>query len=303
MRIGFIGLGNMGKPMATNLLKANHQLAIYDINPKPTEELAKMGALVKAKPSEIPPFAEVIFLSLPSHTVVEEVMLGVDGALSTLRNGQVVVDTTTSLPSVSRKIAEKLKGIGADFLDACVGSAPAGVAAQAATFMVGGEIRVLEKVRGLLETSAKKIFYVGPTGAGNIAKLVNNLMGMTNTACFIEGMVLGTKAGINPEILFEVISASGGNSRVFQSRAPRMIGGDFKPMFALDLAYKDLQLVTMLAQELRVPVFLGSVAKQMFEMARAKGLGGEDTVALVKVLEELSDVRVRKERDTLQPSL
>lgn len=294
MELGFVGVGNMGKPMATNLLKANHQLAIYDINPKPLEELTKIGAIVKGKPSEIPPLAEVVFLSLPGHTVAEEVMLGNDGVITTLRKGQIVVDTTTSLPSVSRKIAEKVRAVGADFLDASVSGGPDGATAQTLTFMVGGEANVLEKVRGLLETLGKKIFYIGPHGLGNTMKLVNNLIAITNTACFIEGMVLGTKAGINPTTLFEVLSSCSGNSYVLQKKAPRILNGNFKPMFSLDLEYKDLYLGTALAQELRVPVLLASLAKQLFEMARSKGLGNEDNVALVKIFEELSNVQVRK---------
>lgn len=294
MKLGFIGVGNMGKPMAMNLLKANHQLTIYDISPKPLEELAKMGATVKSNPSEVPPGVEVIFLSLPSHFIVEEVMLGVDGLLSTLRKGQIVIDTTTSLPSVSRKIAEKVKGIGADFLDASVSGGPDGATAQTLTFMVGGETSVLEKVRSLLEILGKKIFYIGSSGLGNTMKLVNNLISITNTACFIEGLVVGTKAGIKPETLFEVISSCSGNSYAFQKKAPRILNGNFKAMFALDLEYKDLYVGTMLAQELKAPIFLASVARQLFEMARAKGLGNEDNVALVKVFEELSNVQVRR---------
>ena len=294
MRLGFVGVGNMGKPMATNLLKANHQLTIYDINPKPLEELAKLGATAKSKPSEIPPSAEVIFLSLPSHIIVEEVMLGGNGVLSTLQSGQIVVDTTTSLPSVSKKIAEQVKATGADFLDASVSGGPDGATAQTLTFMVGGEAGVLERVRSLLETLGKKIFYIGPHGSGNTMKLVNNLISITNTACFIEGLVVGTKAGIDPATLFEVISSCSGNSYAFQKKAPRILNGNFKAMFALDLEYKDLYLGTMMAQELKAPVFLASLAKQLFEMARARGLGSEDNVALVKVFEELSDVQVRK---------
>lgn len=294
MKLGFVGVGNMGKPMATNLLKANHQLAIYDINPKPSEELAKIGAIVKGKPFEIPPLAEVVFLSLPSHVVVEEVMLGTDGVITTLREGQIVVDTTTSLPSVSTKIAEKVKAVGADFLDASVSGGPDGATAQTLTFMVGGEVNVFEKVKGLLETLGKKIFYIGPHGSGNTMKLVNNLIAMTNIACFIEGLVLGTKAGISPSTLFEVISACSGNSNVFQMKVPQILTDDFQPKFALDLAYKDLYLGITLAQEMKAPVFLASVARQLFEMARAKGLGSEDNVALVKVFEELSTVQVRK---------
>jgi 2-hydroxymethylglutarate dehydrogenase len=294
MKLGFVGVGNMGKPMATNLLKANHQLAIYDINPRPLEELAKMGATVKGKPSEIPPLAEVVFLSLPGHTVVEEVMLGNDGVMTTLRKGQIIVDTTSSLPSISRNIAEKVRGVGADFLDASVSGGPDGATAQTLTFMVGGEAKVLEKVRGLLETLGKKIFYIGPQGLGNTMKLVNNLIAITNTASFIEGMVLGTKAGISPTTLFEVLSSCSGNSYVLQKKAPRILNGNFKPMFSLDLEYKDLYLGTAVAQELKVPVLLASLAKQLFEMARSKGLGSEDNVALVKILEEVAGVQVRK---------
>jgi len=294
MKLGFIGVGNMGKPMATNLLKANHQLTIYDINPKSLEELAKLGAMTKAKPSEVPPSVEVIFLSLPSHVIVEEVMLGAGGVFSTLTKGQIVVDVTTSLPSVSRKIAEKVKAKGAHFLDAPVSGGVGGAAAQTLTFMVGGEASVFEKVRGLLETLGKKIFYIGPHGSGNTMKLVNNLISITNIACFIEALVLGTKAEVEPSTLFEVISSCSGNSTVFQMKAPQILQGSFRPIFALDLAYKDLYLGTMLAEELRVPIFLGSLARQLFEMARARGLGSEDNIALIKVFEELSNVQVRR---------
>lgn len=294
MKLGFIGIGNMGKPMATNLLQANHPLVIYDLNPKPLEELAKMGAGVKGNPSEIPPAADVIFLSLPTHTVVEEVMLGTKGILSTLKKGQIVIDTTTSLPSVSRMVAEKVKALGADFLDAPVSGGPDGARAQTLTFMIGGEAAVLEKVRGLLETLGKNIFYIGTHGLGNTMKLINNMLTATNTACFIEGLVIGTKAGIQPSTLFEVIGSCSGNSYAFQKKVPRILNGNFNPMFALDLEYKDLSLGTMVAQELKATALLGSLAKGMFEMARAKGLGGEDNVALVKVFEEIANVKVRK---------
>jgi 2-hydroxymethylglutarate dehydrogenase len=294
VNLGFVGVGNMGKPMATNLIKANHQLTIYDVNPQPLAELAKMGAVVKSKPSEVALGAEVIFLSLPSHIVVEEVMLGVDGVLSTLKKGQIVIDTTTSLPSVSRKIAQKVKEVGADFLDASVSGGPGGATAQTLTFMVGGEADVFEKVKGLLEALGENIFYIGTHGSGNTMKLVNNVISVTNIACFIEGLILGTKAGIPPRILFEVISVCSGNSNVFQMKVPQILTGDFKPKFTLDLAYKDLYLGISLAQELKTPMFLASVARELFEVAKAKGLGSEDNVALVKVFEELSNVQVRK---------
>ncbi len=126
-------------------------------------------------------------------------------------------------------------------------------------------------------------------------KLVNNLISATNTACFIEGLILGTKAGIKPVTIYEVITSTyGGNSDVFQKKVPRILNGNFKALALLDNLYKDLSLAAMLAEELKTPIFLGSVARQLFEMARAKGLGSEDTVALVKVLEELSNVKVRK---------
>jgi 2-hydroxymethylglutarate dehydrogenase len=294
MRLGFIGVGNMGKPMATNLLKAGHQLAVFDINPKPLEELAKMGAVVKRKSSEIPPLGEVIFLSLPSHIVDEEVMLGIDGVVSTLKEGQIVVDMTTSLPSVSLKIAERVKTKKADFLDAPVSGGPDGSAAGTLTIMVGGDARVLEKVRSLLEILGKRIFYIGANGLGITMKLVNNLISITNTACFIEGLIVGTKAGINPTTLFDVISSCSGNSYALQKKGPRILNGTFEPKFSLELEYKDLYLGTLMAQELKTPVFLASVAKQLFEMAREKGLGSEDNSALVKVFEELAQVKVRK---------
>jgi 2-hydroxymethylglutarate dehydrogenase len=295
MKVGFIGIGNMGKSMAKNLLKAGHQLAIYDVNPRPLQELAKMEASVKTKPSEIPPSAEVIFLSLPSHIVVEEVMLGVDGVLSTLKKGQIVVDMTTSLPSVSKKIAEKVAAVGADFLDAPVSGGIQGAAEGTLTIMVGGEASALKKVQGLLEVLGKNIFHIGSHGSGNTMKLVNNLISATNTACFIEGLIFGTKAGLSPTTIYKVITSSkGGNSDVFVNKVPRILDRNFQPTFALDLAYKDLSLAGMLAQELKTPVFLGSVAKELFEMARAKGFGSEDNIALVKVLEELSSVKVTK---------
>ena len=218
-----------------------------------------------------------------------------DGLLPLLKKGQIVVDTTTSLPSVSKKIAEKVKGSGAEFLDASVSGGIDGAVAGTLTFMVGGDPRALEKVKGLLEVLGKNIFYIGSSGSGNTMKLVNNLISATNTACFIEGLILGTKAGLDPALIYKVITSSkGGNSDVFERKVPRILDGNFQPSFALDLAYKDLYLGSMLAQELKTPIFLGSVARQLFEMARAKGFGSEDNVALIKVLQELSNVKVSK---------
>jgi len=284
----------MGMPMAVNLLQDGQSLTVYDINPLPQETLEGMGAKVAESPRQLASEVENIFVSLPDHVASEKVMLGENGVLDAAKPNQIVVDTTTSLPSVARKIADNARNKKVFYLDASVSGHPDGAASRSLIFMVGGEVEALNKMRPVMERLAKHIFYIGPSGMGNAMKLVNNAIGITNTVVLMEGLILGAKVGIPPAMLFDVISNSSGNSDAFQKKVPRILTGDFRPRFSLDLEYKDLFLVANVAAELQVPLFLCNVARELFEMAKAKGLGKEDNIALIKVLEEIAGVKVRK---------
>jgi 3-hydroxyisobutyrate dehydrogenase len=294
MKLGFVGVGNMGMPMATNLLEDRHQLVIYDLNQDRAKTLCEKGARLAESCKQLASEVENVFLSLPDHIVSESVMMEQNGILEGAKPNQIIVDTTTSMPSVSRKIAENARKKEVIYLDASVSGGPDGAAARSLTFMVGGEKDALDKIQPIMTPLSKQIFYIGHNGLGNAMKLVNNLITICNTTSFMEALILGTKVGIQPSTLFEVISNCSGNSYTFQKKVPRILNRDFMPRFSLDMEYKDIFLATNLAAELNIPLFMGNVARELFELGKAKKLGKEDNVALIKVLEDLAAVCIEK---------
>jgi 3-hydroxyisobutyrate dehydrogenase-like beta-hydroxyacid dehydrogenase len=293
MDIGFIGVGNMGMPMAINLLEDGHKLTVYDANSAPLKKLEDMGATLSESPKNVASGVESIFLSLPDHIISEKVMLGENGVLKGAKPKQIIVDATTSMPSVARKISDNAKDQQVSYLDAAVSGGPDGAVARSLTFLVGGDESGLNQIRPAMEKMAKKIFYIGPSGFGTAMKLINNLITICNTASFMEALILGAKVGIQPQTLFEVISNCSGNSYAFQKKAPRILGRDFATRFSLDNEYKDIFLATNLGAEMQVPLFMGNIARELFEMGKAKALGKEDNVSLIKVLESLSGVVIK----------
>ncbi len=302
MQLGFIGIGVMGRPMTLNLLKAGHDVTIYARHPdKPeVQEVLNAGAKLAPSPRAVAIASEVVITMVPNSMQVEEVVAGPQGILEGSRKDLVIIDMSTIAPAVSRKLAENAASKGVHFLDAPVSGGSQGAINGTLTVMVGGDKEILERVRPILEAMGKKenIFYVGPTGTGEIVKIINNMLTGTISASVAEAFVLGTKAGADVDTMAKIISVSTGANWQLSNQFPlRAFTGSFKPGFMVDLLYKDLGLALDLAAENQTPVAMTALARQMYEMVRAAGYGRDDYTSLMKMLEEMVGVEVRSKQE------
>ena len=294
MRIGFIGIGSMGKPMSINLLRAGYELTVYDIRKEAMKALIRSGAKAATSPKEVAQASDIVLTSLPTPEALEDVVLGADGVLEGARKGGILIDTSTVSPSTIKKIWTEAKERGLMVLEAPVSGGVIGAEAGTLTVIVGGDRPVFERCHEILKVLGKNIYHVGDIGSGNTVKLVNNLISLVNVVVLSEGMVLGVKAGIEPETLHNVIKVSSGRSYALEVKLPRHISkGEFKQGFALELACKDLGLALDLGREIGVPLFVTSVARQIYELARARGMSRLDHTAVITLLEEAAQVEVR----------
>jgi 3-hydroxyisobutyrate dehydrogenase len=294
MRIGFIGIGSMGEPMSLNLLRAGYELTVYDIREEAMEVPVCSGAKAARSPKEVAQASDIVLTSLPTPGALEEVVLGADGVLEGARKGIILIDTSTVSPSLIRKVSAEAKDKGMDVLEAPVSGGVIGAEAGTLTVIVGGDESVYDKCREVLDVIGENIIHVGGVGSGNTVKLVNNLISISNVVVMSEGMVLGVKAGVSPKTLHDVIKVSSGRSNAIEVKLPRKIAkGDFEAGFALDLACKDLGLALDLGREIGVPLLVTGVARQVYELAKAQGLGRLDQTAVIKLLEEAAQVEVR----------
>jgi len=296
IKVGVIGTGRMGNPFALNLLKAGHKVRVFDIDPKATQNLVAQGAALCASPAEMARQAEFILTSLPKNEIVEQTVIGPQGLLPRLERGSVVIDLSTTLPRTTKAIAEVLAQKGVDFLDAPVSGHPVGARNATLTIMVGGAKEAFLRAREpIFEKLGKNIFHAGPTGAGQALKLVNNLLYSLNRLTMCEGLVLGAKAGIDPEVMCRAISLSTGGSYVIRSLPPDILGGNFEGReSSLNLACKTLKLITDFADELDVNLLLGNLAKQIYNFMRLQGHGEETPSTVIQFYESAAGVKVRK---------
>ncbi len=298
MQLGFIGIGVMGRPMTLNLLKAGHEVTIYARHPeKPAvQEVLQAGARLAPSARAVAMTSEIVITMVPNSAQVEEVVTGSQGLLEGARNGLIIIDMSTISPSISRKLAQTAASKGVHFLDAPVSGGSQGAEKGTLTIMVGGEKAIFEQVRTVLEAMGKKegIIYVGENGAGEIIKIVNNMLVGTIAAATAEAFVLGVKAGADVETMAKIIGMSTGASWQLSNQFPlRAFNGSFQPGFMTDLLHKDLGLALDLAAENQSPTVLTAVTRQLYEMARAAGHGRDDYTTILKVLEEAAGVKVR----------
>jgi len=294
MDIGFIGLGAMGRPMAVNLLKAGYHLTVYDLNHEAVQRLIDMGAFSAATPKELAACSDVVITMLPNYDAVQSVLDGKNGVLSGARKGTVIIDMSTVAPNQTRKMASLAKEKGVSYLDAPVSGGVSAAANGSLTIMVGGPAAVSDQVMEIFNVLGKKVYRVGDVGAGDAIKTVNNMLLGINMAAVAEALVVGVKAGLEPQVLLDVISSSSGNSYALEAKMPKFImKGNFEPGFTIDLQFKDLELAIQTGKDLGVPMFLTNLAQQIFVQARAAGLGGQDISAVIKVWEQLAGVEVR----------
>ena len=296
LRVGVIGVGRMGSPFARNLLHAGYRVCVCNRHPGAAADLIAAGAVWSATPAEVAAQSEILITVLPRSEIVEQVLVGPDGALAALRPGAVVIDMSTTLPKTTQAIAAALARKGVDFLDAPVSGHAAGARNATLTIMVGGSKEVFRKVREpIFEKLGKNIFHAGPTGAGQALKLVNNLLYNVNRLAMCEGLVLGVKAGIDPEILCQAISLSTGGSHAMRSLPPEILKGNFAGSESdLNLACKTLKLITDFSDELKVNLLLGNLAKQIYTVMRNQGHGDESPSTVIQFYESAAGVKVRK---------
>lgn len=294
-KLGFIGLGNMGKPMALNLIRAGYTLTVHDLRPEPVKELVAAGAAAASSPREVAEKSEVVITMLTSSPHVEQVVLGPDGVLEGLKKEATIIDMSTIDPIVTRRVAAAAEKKGIKMLDAPVSGAPPKAADGTLTIMVGGKKEVFKECEDILQVMGEKIVHTGDVGMGEVVKLTNNLIGAVCGIAVCEGFLFGTKLGADPKTLFEVISASAGNCWFLQTRVPypdvipqSPANQDFAPGFTTDLMAKDLGLILSAAEAMKIPLLAASLAHQLVEGARAIGLGQKDWSVVSKVVRRLA---------------
>jgi 2-hydroxy-3-oxopropionate reductase len=292
--IGFIGLGIMGRPMAKNLLKAGHKLVIYDVVRSSVDEVAANGAARGESCSDVASKSDIVITMLPDGPDVETAVLGPAGVLEGARKGCILIDMSSISPLVSQKVgaASALKGI--EFLDAPVsGGEPKAIDGTLA-IMVGGEAKAFEKVRPILESLGSSVLLTGPVGAGNVTKLANQIMVACNIAAMGEALVLATRAGLDPEVVFNAVKGGLAGSTVLNAKAPMVIARNFKPGFRIRLHQKDLRNALLLGESTKVPLPLTSLVQQMLITLMNQGKGDLDHCGIVNYIEQGAGIDVKK---------
>ncbi len=296
MRIGFVGAGLMGGGMVKNLLRAGHDVTVLQ-HRRPLDHLEKLGARVVKELRAVAEGAEVVFLVLPGSPEVEETLLGKGNLAAMLEPGAGIIDSSTSFPGSTRKIARELSERGLRFLDAPLTGGPANAEEGTLTIMVGGERADFERYLPLFQAMAAHVFYVGGHGAGHIIKLLNNYLALTHVAATAEVLGFAAKLGVDLKSVWDVVRASGGNSRAFETVAPRILSGEYPLTFELNKAYKDLRYVSDLARDAGMPLGIVSAVMQEFELARALGFGKHDYSSVGRVWERILGVEPRAHVD------
>ena len=284
----------MGYPMARNLLRAGHEVALWSNTADKARKLAaEAGGRFCDTPQHVAKNADIIFLCVGTTEMSVEVILGDKGLIHGIRPGSAVADASTISPSKSREIGNALKAKGVDFLDApCTGSTP-GAEGGTLTFMIGGDPAVYEKLKPYLEPMGKRLYYCGGPGMGLQAKLTQNLILSNIIMAFNEGMVLAAKGGVDPKLMLEILDNSAAKSGLISYKAPFVFRRDFQPNFSTKWMHKDIGLMLESGKELAVPLLLTSLTHQLFQTAISAGHADEDFCSTIKVLEELAGVEVK----------
>jgi 2-hydroxy-3-oxopropionate reductase len=294
-KLGFIGLGTMGRPMARNLLRAGHSLTFYARRDDVAREFVEAGGLRAASPAEVCRVSDTVFTIVTADAEVIEVAVGRSGLIEAAAPGKTLVDMSTIAPATVRRVAERLGAAGMAMLDAPVSGGPSGAAAATLCIMVGGEAAVYDRSQELLRVLGSRIFHVGPLGAGQTVKLVNQLLGGGILALIGEGLTLAKAAGVDLAVVADVIESSTGNSVLFQGRARKYIlGGEEQPGFATQLMRKDLGLVLDLAARLNVPLPATAAVFQQYTQAMNQGHAGHDFSSVARVCARAANVDLRQ---------
>jgi 3-hydroxyisobutyrate dehydrogenase len=290
--VGFIGVGNMGNPMAGNVLKAGFPLTVFDKNGRAMENLVQAGARAASSVADVAARAEIVMTCLPMSPDVESLYLDAGGLVELARPDTILIDLSSVLPSTPRKLEPAARARGLHFLEAPVSGGTSGARAATLAVMVGGDPQILERARPVLRAIGPNIFSVGPVGAGNTVKAINNMMACVNSLAMMEGVVLGVKAGLDPMVVYEVVKASSGGSKALERIPAALVPRKFDPGFKVQLMNKDLDTFNSIARELHVPVSFANVAQRYQQAALAAGLGELDTSAVVQIIERLAAIQI-----------
>lgn len=294
MKIGFIGLGIMGKPMARNLLKAGYGLVVSDINPVVVEELVSLGAKSAGSASEVASKTTTIITMLPNSPQVKEVVLGNNGLIEGASEGSVLIDMSSIAPLASREIAKALSAKGIEMLDAPVsGGEPKAIEGTIAV-MAGGKKEIFDANYDVMMAMAGSVVYVGEIGAGNIAKLCNQVIVALNISAVSEALVLATKAGVSPDLVYQAIRGGLAGSTVMDAKAPMIMDRKFDPGFRIDLHIKDLSNVIETSHEVGAPLPLSSLVMEIMQAIKIDGSGEEDHSSIVKFYEKIANTEVKR---------
>jgi 3-hydroxyisobutyrate dehydrogenase-like beta-hydroxyacid dehydrogenase len=284
VKVGFIGVGNMGGPMCRNIIKnTNHEVVVFDLNPAAVKECTDLGASAGASVADVASRCEVVITSLPMPPHVEAVATEIAGAA---KPGTVYIDLSTNSVACAQRVHKMLAAKGIQMLEAPVSGGVVGATAGTIAIMVGGDEKVFEEQRPLFASFGKTIVHVGDVGMGSVAKLVNNMLAFCNAAAAAEALMLGKMAGIDMHKLHQVISNSSGNSFGFGNLASKAFAGNYQASFALDLAHKDLRLALELADSVGMPGMIAPQVMNLQRIAKAQGWGGDDSSSIMRVYEE-----------------
>jgi 3-hydroxyisobutyrate dehydrogenase-like beta-hydroxyacid dehydrogenase len=294
VKVGFIGVGNMGGPMCRNIVKkSNHQVTVFDLNAAAVKSCTDLGATAARSVADVTKGADLVMTSLPMPKDVEAVSLGEDGILANIGKGQTYIDLSTNAPSMVKKIGAAMAAKGIAMLDAPVSGGTTGAEAATIAIMVGGDRKVFDDALPVLQSFSANVIHMGALGTGTVAKLVNNMLAFCNAAAAAEGLMLGVTAGLDPQKLIQVVANSSGNSNAFKSFSERALSGKLDPSFALNLAYKDLHLALELGDELGVPLSQGASTHNLQRLARGMGWGPDDSSSVLRVYETMLKRKVK----------
>lgn len=291
--VGYIGLGLMGKPMASNVLKAGFPLTVFNRTPAKTRDLAAEGASVAPSIAELAAGVDVVCTCVTGPGDVEAVYLGEGGVLGAARPGALLIDMSTIDPGTQQRVAQAARERGCEYLDAPVSGGVSGARAATLAIMCGGEASTFERARPVLDAMGRHVYHCGPAGAGATAKLINNLISASTAVAVCEGLVIGAKAGLDLEQLHDLLMNASAGSKSLASYKDSAMQGNFEPGFTINNMEKDVTLANGLARDLGVRLLAGAITQQVLREAQLRGLGEKGTAAQIIPLEQLAGVEVR----------
>ncbi|MDQ3922171.1 MAG: 2-hydroxy-3-oxopropionate reductase [Actinomycetota bacterium] len=287
-KVGFIGLGIMGKPMARNLMEAGYGLVVYNRSWGAVEELTGNGAETAGSPKEVAEVCNTVITMLPDSPQVEEVVTGENGVLEGVTEGTLLVDMSTISPVATEKVAQKARETGASMLDAPVSGGETGAEAGTLSIMVGGSQEDFERAKPLFDVMGKTIVHVGESGTGQVVKACNQIVVALTIEAVSEALVLGSKAGASPAKVIQVLSGGLAGNKVMEAKSENFLKHEFNPGFRLELHRKDLGIALAAGREYGVPLPVTAIVDQVLEALVAKGSGGEDHSAMLVFIEDLA---------------